>query len=101
MRLTKRTTGIDISFILTFLIIYVSNDTLLFGTNTNRTFFYVHIGVLLAATLYILFCVKRMNKDAIIYTLYIGTTIFITQFINHILYREKRVLSTSVIDKFL
>ena len=82
MRLTKRIREIDISVILTFILVYVSNDTLLFGTNERRIFFYMHIGILLMTAIYILFCIKRINKNAIIFTLYLSATIIITQTIN-------------------
>lgn len=82
MRLTKRIREIDISVILTFILVYVSNDTLLFGTNERRVFFYMHIGILLMTALYILSFLKRINKNALIYTLYLSATIIITQLVN-------------------
>ncbi len=38
-----------------FLLLYVSNDTLLFGTNNNRTFFIIHIAILICSFVWLIF----------------------------------------------
>ena len=54
---------IDMPIILTFIIIYVSNDTLLFGTNVDRTFFWIHVGILLLTFLYLLSKTKTVSRQ--------------------------------------
>ena len=41
----KTNANTNIGFLPTLIIIFVSNDTLLFGTNSIRYFFWIHVGL--------------------------------------------------------
>lgn len=82
MNIIRKKGKIDISFILTFIIIFVSNDTLLFGTNENRIFFWVHVGILLATFVYILFHIHSINKKVVFFSVGIVFFMMMTLVIN-------------------
>lgn len=46
-----------------FVVLYFSDDTLLFGTNANRTLFWIHITVLGFLGLYLLLLEKRIERN--------------------------------------
>lgn len=75
----KRTNA---SIILAIIVTFVSNDTLLFGTNANRTFFWLHIGILLASAIYMLFHVQYIGKNALVYALFMIAAMMLTQGVN-------------------
>lgn len=70
------------AFWIVFLIIYISNDTLLFGTNENRIFFYFHIIILLCLFIYLLLHVRRLNKNSIIFSISYIFCMFLTMIVN-------------------
>ena len=82
MLVSKHSKKINAGMILTLIIIFVSNDTLLFGTNTNRSVFWLHIGILLASAIYMLFHVQYIKKNAIVYALFMIVAMVLTEGIN-------------------
>lgn len=73
---------LDINTIIIFLVLYVSNDTLLFGTNGNRLFFYAHIGILLLLFIYLFFNVKTLPRQTTALAIVLLVFIEITQLVN-------------------
>ena len=55
-----------ISFFIIFIIIYVSNDTLLFGTNKNPFFFYLQFVFLISAMVPLIFVRHSIQKNQIV-----------------------------------
>ena len=78
----NRSKKFDISVILTFIVIYVSNDTLLFGTNANRNFFWVHVALLLMTFVYLAIKTKELSKQLIFFTLVLAVMMVLTQAVN-------------------
>lgn len=70
------------SLFILFTLLYVSNDTLLFGTNSNRLFFGIHIGILLIVFGYMLSKVKTINKNLALVTIVLVAFNWATQIIN-------------------
>ena len=73
---------ISVCLILTFIIIFVSNDTLLFGTNENRVFFWLHVGILLATFVYIFLHIRSLNKQATFFCTILVVLMMMTLVIN-------------------
>ena len=82
MEKSKANWGINVSCILTFIVIFVSNDTLLFGTNRDRTFFWLHVGILIACFSYILFHTPNVCKNAVFFLLFLMSAMAMTQIVN-------------------
>lgn len=62
--------------LLVFLLIYISNDTLLFGTNSNETFITLQFILLFMISIYLLFKMNAsVNKNKVIF---LGVLIFLT-----------------------
>lgn len=78
----KTDNRINKCMILTFLIIFVSNDTLLFGTNKNRLFFAIHVGVLLAAFVYMVVNTKRVGRNILLFATFLIIAIILTMVVN-------------------
>ena len=79
----EKTKGIiDYSFILTFIIVFVSNDTLLFGTNGNRLFFWGHIGILFIAFLYMLTQIRSLSGGVVVFVCGMALLMLATMLVN-------------------
>ena len=82
MKIRLRKKDNSIIDVLVFLFIFVSKDTLLFGTNQNKFFFAAHIIVLLCVLVYLVFTTKAISKKIIYYALIMCSLFVITALIN-------------------
>lgn len=62
MDLIKHQTNEKLSNFIVFIMIYVSTETLLFGTNNNNMFLYFHYAVIIALFVFLLFLFLKKNK---------------------------------------
>ena len=77
--LKLRISILTFDYILFFVLIFVSNDTLIFGTNANRMFFYIHIIIMLAVLLFLLFYRRVIITSLTVF--YITATFIVTTLI--------------------
>lgn len=82
MRINKKIYNYLFNYIVVFLLLYVSNDTLLFGTNVNRAFFGGQVVILLCVFALLLICTKRVNTVALRSALILIFMFMITQIVN-------------------
>lgn len=78
----KKHNPINLSVFLTFIMIYVSNDTLAFGTNSNRNFFWLHVVILLATFVYLVCKTKSISRNMLFFFLSFSAMMLITQIVN-------------------
>jgi len=76
-----------INHIMVFLLVYVSNDTLLFGTNANRMFFRIHIVILLTVFFILFVKVRAVSKRVLCY----ATVWLIFSEITHLLTSDQEI----------
>ena len=68
--------------LVTFIIVYFSNDTLLFGTNESRIMFWIHIGVLGILGLYLFLTSKVMDRRHLLLLLFFAVLILLSLIAN-------------------
>ena len=68
MNNTAIKTNKELGFLFTFIIIFVSNDTLMFGTNSNRLFFWIHIGIQVAFFFFMLTRIRSISRHTVLFT---------------------------------
>ena len=65
-----------------FIILYVSNDTLLFGTNKNQIFFYLQMAILASLLVVMLFMEHYVSRNQIIILLILTGFSLVSMIIN-------------------
>lgn len=70
------------SFWIVFSVIFVSNDTLLFGTNAKRSFFYLHIVILLFLFIYLCINSKWITQKKVSVALILSFIMFTAMIFN-------------------
>lgn len=78
----KTNANTNIGFLPTLIIIFVSNDTLLFGTNSIRYFFWIHVGILLILFIYLTWNTKRISSNVLCFLLLLTTMMILTFVVN-------------------
>lgn len=82
MRIDKKRYNYLFNYIVVFLLLYVSNDTLLFGTNANRLFFWGQVIILIGVFLLLLISTKKINARVLQVALLLIFMFVITEIVN-------------------
>lgn len=82
MKIKLKKKEVAIIEFLVFLFVFVSKDTLLFGTNRHKIFFGIHVVILLVILIYLMSTVKTIKANTMQYALILCVLFAITTVIN-------------------